>query len=265
MILTPPRYDAQAKGEGIRNDCESCHLKETRSYRIGSRAMDSAGVACIDCHMPRISGSGRTHLFAVTTDAADNQFKDDKTSNPFISLEFACLTCHGSDTGKAVITGKDKVWAAAYARGVHGEASDTSMIYSPITDFDLKYLSGEFSEFRDLAGRKLFIFYASSTCPHCKSAYPPVAELSDTLDAMDVHTILIFSRFSTQETIETFTTGPITIPVFHDTEGAFFSQYGQTFVPMFMAVNEKRQWLRRTGYSDSLFLDMKEEYLEFLN
>jgi len=110
----------------IRAACESCHAEQAAAYR-GS-PMESMGVGCVDCHMPRASKSAvkrgphegdiRTHLFRIDTRADGEMFytkiekgKKHDYARGAVTLDFACLGCHRT---------KNMAWAAAAARGIHG-------------------------------------------------------------------------------------------------------------------------------------------------
>jgi len=80
-------------------------------------------LSCESCHMAPMAKSAvafgpyegdiSSHLFAITTEADDQQFyeEDDKTfSNGYITVEYACLRCHDD---------KDRNWALAVAPMVH--------------------------------------------------------------------------------------------------------------------------------------------------
>ncbi len=92
--------------KGMRIACENCHFEYADNQQ--SAIMESV-LDCVDCHMPRIvksavgdaaqwSGDIRSHLFAINTDIAVGQFSaDGSESMPFVSLEFACRSCHRDD------------------------------------------------------------------------------------------------------------------------------------------------------------------------
>ena len=109
----------------IKNDCSTCHKKPTADYN-GS-AMQKIGVQCIDCHMPKATKSAtaqniyqadiRTHLFKINTSKNVDMFykkkikgKDKSFSRNFITLEFACISCHKN---------KNIDWASSSAKGIH--------------------------------------------------------------------------------------------------------------------------------------------------
>ena len=83
--------------------------------------MQRAGVACIDCHMPRAGrsaeifsryeGDVRTHIFKISLGADDRMFSaDGKLATGKLTADFACLGCHGS---------RDMNWARTMAKGIH--------------------------------------------------------------------------------------------------------------------------------------------------
>jgi Cytochrome c3 len=100
--------------------CSSCHADAERTY--SGSAMQRAGVACIDCHMPRAGrsaeifsryeGDVRTHIFKISLGANDRMFSaDGKFATGKLTADFACLGCHGS---------RDLNWARTTAKGIHG-------------------------------------------------------------------------------------------------------------------------------------------------
>jgi len=100
---------------GITTHCDDCHIEAAKIYENSS--MGAAGVECVDCHMPKSVKSAvntspymadvSTHLFRINT-STDSEFiyvnkeNGNEYANPYITLEYACLTCHGD---------KDKSWA----------------------------------------------------------------------------------------------------------------------------------------------------------
>ncbi|MFQ5692525.1 MAG: multiheme c-type cytochrome [Nitrospinota bacterium] len=103
----------------IKIECERCHSTSAAEF-AGSR-MHLRGVQCIDCHMPEATKSAvakgkyrgdiRTHLYRINLDPQARMFtKDGRFANGFLTVEFACLACHGE---------KDRAWAIAASKGVH--------------------------------------------------------------------------------------------------------------------------------------------------
>jgi len=102
---------------GIRTKCPVCHPQQATDFKDST--MKKEGVECSDCHMPmatrsavgdeaKFKGDVKTHLFKINTDPNAKMFSDDgKFANGYLTLDFACLSCH--DT-------KDKAWAASYAK-----------------------------------------------------------------------------------------------------------------------------------------------------
>ncbi len=63
------------------------------------------------------TGDVRTHLFKINTGPKAEMFqtieekgKESTFAKGFVTLDFACLSCHGS---------KDRTWAAKHAKGFH--------------------------------------------------------------------------------------------------------------------------------------------------
>ena len=95
----------KAGEQTTRVKCENCHFKEAK-YQA-SETMKEA-VACIDCHMPRVTKSAvgnkakftgdiRTHLMAIDPTQASQFTEDGKFTLSQISLDFACRNCHVED------------------------------------------------------------------------------------------------------------------------------------------------------------------------
>lgn len=110
--------------KGIRTACTTCHV----GYDENQTSPMANFVNCIDCHMPRLvksaqgdvdkwTGDIRSHLFFINPDADDSQFTDDgKFANPFISLDFACRSCHRDGGTGNNYTGAE---LEAEAKGYH--------------------------------------------------------------------------------------------------------------------------------------------------
>ncbi|AKI97511.1 multiheme c-type cytochrome [Kosmotoga pacifica] len=113
-------HDPHKRAEfSIKYDCATCHGNEAEAFE--KTEMAQVGVDCIDCHMPKASKSAvafgpyeadiRSHLCEINTDPEARMFSEDgKFANSFITLDFACLTCHSN---------KDIFWAAEYAKDFH--------------------------------------------------------------------------------------------------------------------------------------------------
>ncbi|MCB0128993.1 MAG: hypothetical protein KDE58_42295 [Caldilineaceae bacterium] len=93
-----------AKGTAIKTDCESCHFENELFQKI----TDRRHAKCIDCHMPmvtvsavgdpaRFTGDVRTHLMAINPYETEQFDKDGASALPYISLNFACRSCHYDD------------------------------------------------------------------------------------------------------------------------------------------------------------------------
>ena len=115
-----PHVSAKFK-DGLKVQCESCHPKQAADYK-GSM-MQLGGVKCADCHMARATKTAiqkgpheadiRAHLFKISLDPAASMFTPDgKFAKGFLTVEYACLACHG---------GRTKEWAMdATKKGIHG-------------------------------------------------------------------------------------------------------------------------------------------------
>lgn len=104
---------------GITTHCDDCHSAAAEIYE--ESIMGVVGVECVECHMPKSAKSAvntspymadvSSHLFRINTSTdAEFIFVDEidgkEYANPYITLEYACLTCHAD---------KDKGWAAQTA------------------------------------------------------------------------------------------------------------------------------------------------------
>ncbi|MBP2030804.1 hypothetical protein J2755_001752 [Methanohalophilus levihalophilus] len=101
---------------GIIVHCDDCHPSAAEIQE--ESIMGIAGVECGDCHMPKNVKSAvntspyladvSSHLFRInSSENAEFTYLDQKDgneyANPYITLEYACLSCH---------VDKDKEWAA---------------------------------------------------------------------------------------------------------------------------------------------------------
>ena len=93
-----------AKGSNARSDCESCHMKQDEYQKI----TDRRHAKCEDCHMPlavmsavadpeQFSGDMHTHLMAINPHATSQFDKDGALSQPYLTIEFSCRSCHNED------------------------------------------------------------------------------------------------------------------------------------------------------------------------
>ncbi|MDM8519692.1 multiheme c-type cytochrome [Anaerolineales bacterium HSG6] len=90
-----------AKGLGIKTACENCHFENVDLQKI----TDRKHAECVDCHMPRVtksalgdperfSGDLRTHLMAINPRSLTQFDEEGAVSKPYLSLDFACKSCH---------------------------------------------------------------------------------------------------------------------------------------------------------------------------
>jgi hypothetical protein len=113
-------HDPHKRAEvSIRKQCADCHASQAKDY-AGSK-MALSGVTCVQCHMPsagksaetfgKYAGDVKAHIAKISTNPADRMFTDDgKFATGKLTLDFACLRCHGSH---------DVAWALANAKGIH--------------------------------------------------------------------------------------------------------------------------------------------------
>jgi hypothetical protein len=105
-----------AQGTAIRTACENCHFENDTYQKI----TDRNHAECIDCHMPRITknalgdaerftGDIRTHLMAINPLSTSQFNEDGNFSNPYLSLDFACRSCHYEGGPASVMTDEELV------------------------------------------------------------------------------------------------------------------------------------------------------------
>ena len=103
----------------VKKQCADCHPDAAGAY-AGSK-MQLSGVTCVDCHMTaagksaenfgKYVGDVKAHIVKISTGLADRMFTaDGKLATGKLTLDFACLPCHGS---------RDIAWAVANAKGIH--------------------------------------------------------------------------------------------------------------------------------------------------
>jgi hypothetical protein len=104
---------ANAEDETVavtRTSCENCHHAET-NYQ--NSEIHPAALACVDCHMPRVTKSAvgnadmftgdiRTHLMAINPDQIGQFTEDGSQALSELGLDFACRSCH-VDGGSATV------------------------------------------------------------------------------------------------------------------------------------------------------------------
>ena len=107
---TPPTL-RQAGEQTARTQCQNCHFEQGHIQNNDTHtAME---VACIECHMPRISKSAvgnidkftgdiRTHLMAIDATQVTTFDGEGNLISGQVGLDFACRHCHipGSGTDK---------------------------------------------------------------------------------------------------------------------------------------------------------------------
>ena len=85
----------------VRTTCENCHVQQAANMK----SMES--VACISCHMPRVTKSAvgdidkwtgdiRTHLMAINPNQLEQFNEEGTVALSELGLNFACKSCHGS-------------------------------------------------------------------------------------------------------------------------------------------------------------------------
>jgi len=103
------KYQDQAGESGLVADCVECH-GSGKLFEVAMPTISGmSGLECIDCHMPRLSksaikhdavGTGpatgdiRTHIFKIDLSKTAQTTTDGKYVYPWLTKNFACLTCH---------------------------------------------------------------------------------------------------------------------------------------------------------------------------
>jgi hypothetical protein len=137
----------------IRNDCSACHADVSMASHDGAVYQNGAyteTLSCESCHMPLATrsatssvvdvildngdtttdqgriGDTRTHIFRISTDAADasdffnpdgSAVATDELGRAAVTVDFACLRCHN---GTGNVFGLTVERAAEIAIGMHG-------------------------------------------------------------------------------------------------------------------------------------------------
>jgi hypothetical protein len=112
----------KAEVPAARTQCENCHFQSAKFQN--SQVHIAMKVACIDCHMPRISKSAvgdaekftgdiRTHMMAIDFQQVGQFSEDGKTALSQLGLDFACRNCH-VEGGKASPKTDDELIKKAY-------------------------------------------------------------------------------------------------------------------------------------------------------
>ena len=94
-----------------RTQCANCHFQEAK-YQA-SEIMQSVGVECIDCHMPRVTKSAvgnaakftgdiRTHLMAIDATQIEQFTEDGSKALSELGLNFSCRSCHVEGGGASI-------------------------------------------------------------------------------------------------------------------------------------------------------------------
>jgi thiol-disulfide isomerase/thioredoxin len=114
---------------------------------------------------------------------------------------------------------------------------------------NLEAISDTGMKFSQFANRKLMIFYFSAKCPHCQHAIPYVQKLSDELAAKGFVAVAIAVKFNSGDDIREFIRDyKVHIPVFHDEEQTFGTNYGTGSVPVVYLVDAKGEYIRHKSF-----------------
>jgi hypothetical protein len=95
----------QAEVAAVSLQCENCHFEQAQYQNNDMHA--PINMACIECHMPRISASAwssaekfsgdmRTHLMGIDPTQIGQFSEDGSVSLSQVGLDFACRHCHGA-------------------------------------------------------------------------------------------------------------------------------------------------------------------------
>ncbi len=113
-------HDSHKRAEvSIRRECTACHSKQGKEFK-GSK-MQLSGITCMDCHMPpagksaekfsKYVGDVKSHIVKISTNPADKMFTPDgKFATGILTVDFACLRCHGA---------QDTKWALENSKNIH--------------------------------------------------------------------------------------------------------------------------------------------------
>jgi hypothetical protein len=130
--------DNPDRSSAIKIQCENCHFIETATFAATTitEHIDSS-LTCNDCHMPKAAKSAvavgtyegdiTSHLWRINVDSTAEMFTPDgKFANGYLTVEYACLRCHGSET---------KGWAAENAVEAHNAsaAAEFELLDRPIS------------------------------------------------------------------------------------------------------------------------------------
>lgn len=116
----PHQTTKYAQGSGIKTLCENCHFEQAEFQKI---QYIRHGGDCINCHMPRVtksalgdpeqySGDLRTHLMAINPFSTAQFDEEGNVAKPYLSLDFACRSCHNEDGDGGDLTDEQLVEAA---------------------------------------------------------------------------------------------------------------------------------------------------------
>jgi hypothetical protein len=108
----------QTGEQTTRTQCENCHFRQAK-YQ-DSQIHPAIGVACIDCHMPRVTKSAtgdaerftgdiRTHLMAIDAEQIEQFTEDGAVALSQIGLNFACRHCHVEGGSASVRTDEELI------------------------------------------------------------------------------------------------------------------------------------------------------------
>ena len=93
----------QAEAQTVRTTCENCHFEKAKFQK--NEIHVALDVACVDCHMPRITKSAvgnsdeftgdiRTHMMGIDVDQVEQFNEEGNVALSQVSLNFACRHCH---------------------------------------------------------------------------------------------------------------------------------------------------------------------------
>ncbi|MBI1297177.1 hypothetical protein GC175_19685 [bacterium] len=91
-------------GHPVKVQCESCHLDKLQNQKFANFRHAS----CTDCHMPNLmtaavaspgsyNGDVSSHLMSINAGQIEQFTADGAFTQPYLSLNFACKSCHSED------------------------------------------------------------------------------------------------------------------------------------------------------------------------
>ncbi len=123
------------------------------------------------------------------------------------------------------------------------------------TQFDfslqLKSISDGNVNFKQFQNRNLLLFYFSTKCAHCQTAFPHIQEMAEKLRGLGFSTLVIAVRNNTEADIRNFIREfQCKLPVLHDENRNFAISYGTGSVPLVMLVTRFGNYIRYEDFDE---------------